>query len=74
MVSTSLKDFENLSSAEFEELADQVGALVLDHSELCDLLNTAGATAKETEVYKNLYGIFLRREVMGTARTGYGNA
>lgn len=74
MVSASLKDFENLNPAEFEELADQVGAFVLDHSELCDLLNTAGSIAKETEVYKNLQGIFLRREIMGTRKQGIGNA
>ena len=30
MVSASLKDFENLNPAEFEELADQVGAFVLE--------------------------------------------
>jgi len=73
MESTSLIDFENLGSVEFEELADQVGAFVLDHDELCDLLNTAGATARETDVYKNLYGIFIRREIVETAKFGLSN-
>lgn len=70
MVSTSLKDFENLNPGEFEEIADQVGVFVLDHNELCDLLDTAGAEAQETEVYKKLHGIFLQREIMGAGKSG----
>ncbi|KAB1443563.1 hypothetical protein [Pseudodesulfovibrio senegalensis] len=74
MQSYSLKDFKNVNAAEFELLADQVGTFVLDQSELCDLLDTAGQEAQETDVYKNLLGIFLRREILGTGKPGIGNA
>ncbi|NDV17816.1 hypothetical protein GO013_00085 [Pseudodesulfovibrio sp. JC047] len=72
MVSANLLDFKNQSPAEFETLADQVGAFVLDQNELRELLDTAGRAAKETETYKNLQGLFLRREIMRTAP--FGNA
>jgi len=72
MVSSSLLDFKNQSPAEFEALADQVGPFVLNHDELRDLLNTAGKAAKETEVYRNLNSIYLRREILGTG--SFGNA
>jgi hypothetical protein len=72
MVSSSLLNFKNQSPAEFETLADQVGAFVLDQEELRELLDTAGQAAQETDVYKNLLGIYLRREIMGNAH--FGNA
>jgi hypothetical protein len=67
MVSSSLLDFKNQSPAEFEMLADQVGAFVLDQNELRELLDTAGQEAQETDVYKKFLDIYLRREIMGTA-------
>lgn len=65
MVSSSLLDFKNQSPAEFEALADQVGVFVLNQNELRELLDTAGQEAQETDLYKNLLGIYLRREIMG---------
>lgn len=65
MATADFRDLKNLTPQEFEGLADYVGPFVIDQRELRSVLDTASQAAKETEVYKNLQGIYLRREILG---------